>query len=328
MKINKEFKVGLLTIATLGILIVGFNFLKGKDLFNNATRIYAVFTDLGSLQKSNQVKINGLDVGSVYELEPVDKNVRGIKVTITLTRDVNIPANSTAYITSNFGGIGSASIIIEPGNATTFLKDGQQLQTRVDEGLLGGLSAEVSPTLSKIRNSLDSLNQVFGNINRLFNTDAKENLQGTIANLHNATAALNTMLASNGDLAGTLKNVNAITGNFNKNNDSITAILGNTRKFTDKLANLDVKQTMDTLQSAINQLKSTMAKLSSTDGTLGALINDRALYNQLSNTVLSAEILMDDLRVHPKRYVNLSIFGRKDKGGALTSPGIKDSIPK
>ncbi|RYY59184.1 MAG: MCE family protein [Chitinophagaceae bacterium] len=327
-KINKETKVGLLTVATLAILIVGFNFLKGKDLFNKDVRIYAVFAQLGSLAKSNEVKINGLPIGTVYDLQPMDKNVSGIKVIITLKMDINIPTNSIAYIKDPFGGLGSANIVIEPGNSTTYLGDGDQVATRQDQGLLGGLSAEVSPTLSKIRNSLDSLNRVFGNINTLFDTDAKSNLQQTIANLNQATAALNGMLATNGALAGTLNNVSAITGNLNKNNDSITAILGNTKKFTNQLANLDLKQTMDTLQSAVSTLKSSMDKISSNEGTLGALINDRSLYNKLNSTVLSAEILMDDLRAHPKRYVNLSIFGKKDKGGALTSPSIKDTIPK
>ena len=328
MKINKETKVGLLTLATLAILIVGFNFLKGKDLLNKDVQIYAVFQQLGGLTKSNEVKINGLPIGTVADLQPMDKNVSAIKVIITLKMDINIPTNSIAYIKDAFGGLGSAIIVIEPGNATAFLKDGEQVATRQDQGLLGGLSAEVSPTLSKIRNSLDSLNRVFGNINTLFDTDAKSNLQQTIANLNQSTAALNGMLAQNGALAGTLENVDAITGNLRKNNDSISAILGNTKKFTNQLANLDLAQTMDTLQAAVSTLKSSMDKISSNEGTLGALINDRALYNKLNSTVLSAEILMDDLRAHPKRYVNLSIFGKKDKGGYLTSPAIKDTIPK
>jgi len=325
---KKEFKVGLLTIATLAILIIGFNFLKGKDLFNKDVRVYAVFAQLGSLAKSNEVKINGLPIGTVYDLVPLDKNVSGIKVIITLKMDINIPANSIAYIKDPFGGLGSANIVIEQGNSTTYLKDGDQLATRQDQGLLGGLSAEVSPTLSKVRNSLDSLNRVMGNINTLFDTDAKNNLQQSIANLNQVTAALNAMLSESGPLSGTLGNVSSITGNLRKNNDSISAILANTRKFTGDLANLDLKPTMDTLQAAVSQLKYSMSKISSNEGTLGALINDRSLYNKLNSTILSAEILMDDLRIHPKRYVNLSIFGKKDKGGALTSPALKDTIPQ
>ncbi len=329
MKINHETKVGLLTVAALVVLIMGFNYLKGKDLFNNTEKIYAVFSKLGSLAKSNEVKINGLTIGTVYEMEEVDKNVTGIKVTISLTRDVNIPSNSVAFITAPLGGLGAASIIIEKGDATTYLKDGDVLLTRIDEGLFGGLTSEVAPTLAKIRNSLDSLNKVFGNINTLFDAGAKTNLQHTIANLSTATHSLNKMLdPQNSALAATLNNVNSITGNLKNNNDSITAIVNNTKQFTEQLSKLNLQQTMDTLQSAITQLKVTVSKIASNEGTLGALINDKQLYNKLNDAILSAEILMDDLRTNPKRYVNLSIFGKKDKKGPITSPGIKDTVPQ
>jgi phospholipid/cholesterol/gamma-HCH transport system substrate-binding protein len=329
MKINNETKVGILTVVALALLIIGFNYLKGKDLFNTTPKVYAVFSKLGSLAKSNEVKINGLTVGTVYDMEEVDKNVSGIKVTISLTRKVNIPSNSVAYITAPLGGLAAATIIIEKGDATTFLKDGDIISTRIDEGLFGGLSAEVAPTLSKIRNSLDSLNKVFGNINSLFDAGAKSNLKNSIANLSMATHSLNKMLdPQNSALAATLNNVNSITGNLKNNNDSITAIVNNTKQFTEKLSKLNLQQTMDTLQSAIAQLKTTVGKIASKDGTLGALINDKQLYNKLNDAILSAEILMDDLRANPKRYVNLSVFGKKDRKGPITSPGIKDTVPQ
>ena len=329
MKIKNEIKVGLLTIVALVLLIVGFNFLKGRDFFNSSPKVYAIFSKLGSLAKSNEVKINGLTVGTVYAMHEVDKNVTGIKVTINLTRNINIPSNSVAFITAPLGGLGSATIIIEKGDATTYLKDGDLLSTRIDEGLFGGLTSEVAPTLSKIRNSLDSLNKVFGNINTLFNAGAKNNLQQTIANLTLASNSLNKLLdPQNSALSATLNNVSAITANLKTNNDSITAIVSNTKQFTEKLSKLNLQQTMDTLQSAITQLKSTVNKIASKEGTLGALINDRQLYNKLNDAVLSAEILMDDLRKNPKRYVNLSIFGGKDKKGPITSPGKKDTVPQ
>jgi len=329
MTINHETKVGILTIVALAMLILGFNFLKGKDVFNNSKKIYAIFPKLGSLTKSNEVKINGLTIGTVYDLQEVDKNVSGIKVTISLTRDVNIPVNSVAYISANVVGIGSASIIIEKGDATTYLKDGDVLNTRIDEGLFGGLTSEVSPTLTKIRNSLDTVNKVLSNVNTIFDAGAKRNLQTTIANLALASNSLNKLLdLQTSALGAALNNVNSITGNIKNNNDSLTAVISNTKKFTEQLARLEMKKTMDTLQAAVSQLKSTMTKISSNEGTLGALINDRQLYNRLNDAVLSAEILIDDLRTHPKRYVNVSVFGKKDKGGALTSPAKKDTVPK
>ncbi len=329
MKISNEIKVGILAIVAIVLLLMGFNFLKGKDLFDNRTKIFAVFPNLGGLTNSNEVKINGLTIGSVYEMKEIDKNVSGIRVTIRLTRDVNIPSNSVAYIAAPLVGLGTTTITIEPGNATSFLKNGDEIQTRVDEGIFSGLSSEVTPTLNKLRQTMDSLNRVFSNLNKIMDGETKNNLQNTVANFSNLSSSLNRLMSDpNSSLVTSLNNMSAITGNLKKNNDSITDIISNTKQFTAKLTQLDLQQTMDTLQGAIAQLKSSMEKISSTDGTLGALIHDKKLYNKLADVLLSAEILMDDLRAHPKRYVNLSIFGKKDKGGALSSPSIKDTIPQ
>ncbi|MEI9944587.1 MAG: MlaD family protein [Chitinophagaceae bacterium] len=328
MKINNETKVGILTIVALGLLIVGFNYLKGKDVFNRSTKIYAVFEKLGSLTQSNEVKINGYVIGKVEKMQPTDANLTGIRITINLTeKDVNIPANSVAYISA--GLLGSSYISIEKGDATTYLKDGDILQTRNDNGLFGDISSEIPPTLVKIRQSLDSLNRVFGNVNNLFNSDAKNNLQQMLANLNMSTNSLNKMLdPKTSTLAKSLDNIQSITDNLRKNNDSIGDLINNAKRFTQNLSQLDVKKIGDSLESTIASLKSAVQKISSTDGTLGALINDKKLYNKLNDVILSAEILLDDIRTHPKRYVNISVFGKKDKGGELTSPTLKDTIPR
>lgn len=326
MKINNETKVGLLTIAALAILIIGFNYLKGKDVFNRTKKIYAVFSKLGSLAKSNEVKINGYTVGTVYAFEPTNKNVDSIKVTISITADVDIPANSVAYISA--GLLGSSNITIEKHDSTVYLKDGDHLKTREDPGIFGDLPSQAGSTLANVRASLDSLKVVFNNLNKVLDGNTKGNLQATIANMATATNSLNKLLdPEKSALANTLHNVSSITDNLKKNNDSITSMISNAKQFSEKLLQLDLKQTMDSLGAAISQLKATIHKLSSNEGTLGALINDKKLYNKLNDVLLSAEILMDDLRQHPKRYVNFSIFGKKDKGGALTSPSKKDTLP-
>lgn len=327
MKISNETKVGILTVVALVVLILGFNFLKGKDLFNRSKKIYAVFKRLGPLEKSNLVKINGITIGTVYEIEPMDKDISSVKVTISMSRDVNIPVNSVAYISP--GLVGSSTLIIDKGSDSThFLKDGDELETRKETDILGDISSEVSPTLSKIRQSLDSLNRVFGNINRLFDAGTKGNMQQSIANINSATASLNKLLdPEKSELAAILRNAGSITENLKKNNDSITIAISNAKQFSEKLAKLNLQQTMDTLEVAISQIKATINKLSSNEGTLGALIHDKKLYNKLNDIALSMEILLDDVRAHPKRYVNFSIFGKKDKGGALDSPSVKKDTP-
>ncbi len=326
MKISNETKVGILTITALTLLIVGFNFLKGKDVFSRSKKIYAVFPDLGTLEKSNEVKINGLPIGTVYDRKELDKNVSGVVVTINLTRDVNIPKNSVAFISS--GLVGSSSIIIEMGNSPEYLRAGDTLLTRTETGILGDVKAQMNPTLAKVRDVLDSLKNTLSGVNSLFNVEARANLMQTLANLNNASSSLSRMMdAETGALAKTLDNARSITDNIKKNNDSITATISNAKKASEKLAALEIQPTIDSLNAVVGQLKGIATRMNSKDGTLGALINDRQLYDKIWDAILSAEILMDDLRTNPKRYVNLSIFGKKDKKGPITSPAKKDTLP-
>jgi phospholipid/cholesterol/gamma-HCH transport system substrate-binding protein len=327
MKISNETKVGLLTITALTLLIIGFNYLKGKDVFKKTKKIYAVFSDLGSLEKSNEVRINGLAIGNVYDREELDKDVTAVVITISLTRDVNIPVNSVAYIGSSL--VGASFIVIEKGDSKTYMKSGDTLHTRIETGILGDVKAQLNPTLSKVRDVLDSLKNTLSGANKIFSDQNKVNLSQTMTNLNMASSSLTSLLDNQtGSLAKTLNNAQELTENLKSNTDDIKATIGNAKKASEKLAALELQPTIDSLNSMIVQLKATASKISGKDGSLGALINDKTLYNKLNDAILSAEILMDDLRTHPKRYVNLSIFGKKDKTGPISSPTIKDSIPR
>lgn len=327
MKLNNETKVGILTIVSIALLIVGFNFLKGKNLFGKEKHLYAVFTELGSLKKSNEVKINGLPVGSVYTYTEIDKNLSGIIVTITMKRDVNIPKNSVATIESEL--LGTTFINIQKGDSKEYLSDGDTLVTDQASSLLGDVKAQINPTLGKIREAIDSLKMVLSEVSTIFEKDTKGNIREIISNLKETTASLNTLLdAKNGQLAGSLKNVLSFTDNLKKNNDSITATISSIRKTANKFSSLEIQPTLDSLQASVAILKTILSKINNQEGTLGLLLSDRKLYDKLNDVILSAEILFDDLRIHPKRYTGNIIFNRKDKTGPLTSPSKKDSVPQ
>ena len=327
MKISNETKVGILTIVALTLLIVGFNFLKGKNVLNKEKHLYAVFSDLGSLRKSNEVKMKGLPVGTIYDYTEIDKNLSGIIVTITMKRDVNIPKDSKATIESEL--LGNTYMNVAQGQSTEFLKDGDTIVTDRASSFLGDVKAQITPTLTSVRGAIDSLKIVLGGLNRLFDKDTKGNLSEIIRNLKQTTGSLNKLLdAESGALAATLNNANSITGNLKKNNDSITATISSIKKAADKFSGLEVQPTIDTLQATINELKTVLSKFNMNEGTLGLLMKDRKLYDQLNSLLLGVEILFDDIRVNPKRYTGSVIFNRKDKTGPLTSPAKKDSIPQ
>lgn len=326
MKISNETKVGALTIVALALLFIGFNYLKGKNVFSTSKKIHAVFTDLGTLEKSNEVKINGLPIGSVYQKQEKDKDVSAVVVTINLTRDVNIPKNSVAYISSSL--VGSSFIVIERGDSKQMLEDGDTIQTRLETGILGDVKAQLDPTISSVRMILDSLKKTLGAVNSTLDAPTRENLRQTVANLNESSASLKQLLnQEQGLLVNTLQNIETLSSRLKDNTGELTATIKNTRKFSEQLASLELKSTSDSLSVLINELKTMASSLNRGEGTMGALLKDRKIYDQLNQAILSAEILLDDLRAHPKRYVNVSVFGKKDKSGPLTSPGKKDTTP-
>jgi phospholipid/cholesterol/gamma-HCH transport system substrate-binding protein len=334
MKISNETKVGALTAIAITMLILGFNFLKGKTLFKTGNYLHAKYTDSKGIMVSNPVFVNGFQVGSVDDIENLDESLSTIVVTIKLKSNYNIPVNSVATIKEN--PLGPASISIALGNAKQYLNVGDTLATASQEGLMGSLMSKLGPVGDQIKLTVQSLDSVLKNINTIFDPHTKNNLQQTIANINKTTASLVVSSASlqamlnqqTGAVTQSMNNVASFTKNLSDNNEKVTRMIGNVEKTTDNLAKADIAGSVENLKATIAGLNAVVAKLNSQDGSLGKLMNDKTLYNNLTNTVRSANILLDDLRVHPKRYVNVSVFGRKDKSIPLTAPLTDSSIQK
>lgn len=333
MKLTNETKVGLLAVVSIVVLVFGFNFLKGKSLFSKTPVLYAEFTSIAGLEKSNPVKINGLPVGTVYDLVPKDKEVNKIVAEIHLTREVAIPRNSVAYIDGPL--VGGSFINIAKGNSNDYLNSGETINTRIEQSMISELKAQVTPTLLRVNETLDSLKRTIGGFNDVLDPNTKNNLRTMVSNLTVSSAHLQRLMnAQSGLLAQSLGNINSVTGNLARNNDAINSTIRNVEVTTSNLANANIQGTVATLQATIKELQNAVTKFNSNNGTLGLLMNDREVYDRLqaaatrlNSTALSAEILLDDIRVHPKRYVNISLFGGKNKGEPLTSPALKDTVP-
>jgi phospholipid/cholesterol/gamma-HCH transport system substrate-binding protein len=319
MKISNETKIGALTTLAIFLLVLGFNFLKGKDLFSHSKKIYAVFKSVDGLELSNSVSIKGLNVGTVYGIKATDKDVDGILVTISMKQDVNIPKNSTAYI--NAGLIGSSNIIIKKGNSTDFIDDGDTLIAIEKGSILTEFQSSLSPVIHTLNGTLVSLDSLIEVVGSLFNPAVKDNFTSIVANLAKSSASLQMMLNSRTSaLAQSMNHLDSFTSNLASNNGRITGTLDNLEKTTAKLSQAKIGETLESAQNAMNSLKDALNKVNSPNGTLGLLLNDKRLYLNLENTTRSLNILLDDLRLHPKRYVNISVFGSKDKKGPLMAP--------
>lgn len=323
MTISNETKIGALAAVAITLLVLGFNFLKGKNLFNRRHEVYAVFKKVEGLNLSDAVKINGLDVGKVDAIEETDPNLTGVLVTINLTKDVAIPNDSYAVI--NATPLGSTTVNVIKGSSAVPLKEGDTLRTVTAGGLLDDIKSSLNPALEKVSGTLTSLDSLVEVVGGTMDPATRKHMQAIVANLEASTASLNTMLAANGSIGKTMANMNAITANLNKNRDTINRILGNVEKATDNFAKLDLTPTLTKLQQTADQLNATLAKINSSEGSLGLLMNDKKLYNNLNATANSMNVLLQDFRLHPKRYVSFSVFGKKDKSEPLMKP-LEDSL--
>jgi phospholipid/cholesterol/gamma-HCH transport system substrate-binding protein len=326
MKISNETKVGVLAAIAITLLILGFNFLKGKNLLERKNTIYAVFPRVDALSPSDPIKINGLQVGLVADLEEKDENLSGVIVALNLTKKINIPENSYAMILSNPLGTSTLNIVL--GTSTKYVEDGDTLTTRASGGVMEDLKGTLTPTVDKVNGTLKSLDSLVEQVGVVLDPKTKANLQAVIANLATASSSLTTLVnTQNGALAASLNNMSSFTGNLKRNNDSINHIIKNVDVMTQKFASLDLEATLTKLQAAVDNLNVTLNKVNKGDGTLGLLMNDPKLYNNLNATTNSLNILLQDVRLHPKRYVNVSVFGKKDKSGPLMEP-LSDTATK
>jgi len=314
MKISNETKVGVMAVVALAALILGFNYLKGSNLFQRSKKLYAKFDNVEGLEVSNAVQVNGLTIGNITAINESDKDLsQGVVVTISLKKDVRLPDNSVAMVNSGF--ISSATITITRGYSNKYLENGDTIETKQKPNLLSQVQANIDPVIVKLSGTLTSLDSLVEVVGTMFDPRTKNNFSSIVANLATTSAELQQMLnAQTGALAQSLKNLSQFTANLNKSNDHISSTMDNVDKTTAHLAS-----------ARIGDLKATIQRLNSPNGSLGLLINDKRLYNNLEATTRSLNTLLDDFRVHPKRYVNISVFGKKDKTGPLMAPIIDSS---
>ena len=330
MNISNETKVGSLTAISIVLLILGFNFLKGRNLTVKSMRFYAVFENIEGLTSSNAVVINGKQVGTVYSTDG-GEDMRKITVALTINQLINIPDNSIAVITPSVLGVTSMEIRL--GNSKVYKKEGDTLASIASKGMLADAFQKVDPVLLEVSNMIRSLDTVLVTVNSVFDTNTKNNIKSVMANLNNTTASLAISSASlqailntqSGALAKTLNNVSDITGTLKNSDKKIDQTLTNLETTTSKLSKLDLEKTLTTINATISDLKNTIEKVNSDKGSIGLLINDPKLYNNLSATSNKLNLLLDDVRVHPKRYINVSVFGKKEKNKPLTAP-LPDTI--
>lgn len=302
---SREIKTAILVIISILIFIWGFSFLKGQDLFSSNKSFFAVYDNVEGLSASAPVTLNGLNVGKVNEIT-LQSNGK-LLVEIQVKSDFPISKSSALQIYES-GFIGGKQIAVIPNyDDNTLAKNGDTLQSGIKLGMLAAAGDQLAPVQAKVENTLVSADSLLNNFNSLLDTKNKENLSVAIAELtqtmktlNSASKTLDKMLAVNQqNIDGMMSNLNTTTSNFAEISNSLTEA--------------DLAKTMKNLESTLDNVNKMIADMESGKGTLGKLMKDDQMYNNFTSASKELELLLQDLRLNPTRYINVSVFGKKNK---------------
>jgi phospholipid/cholesterol/gamma-HCH transport system substrate-binding protein len=296
---TKEVKIALVAIFGIVVLFYGLQFLKGLTVFSNDSEYYVLFDDVSGLASSSPVYANGYKVGVVKDIE-YDYSPQGKLVALLgLDKQIRLPRGSQAEISSDLLGNIKINLILGQ-DPITMMAPGDTLTGGIEQGMMGKLGNMV-PAIEAIMPKLDS---IMTSLNLLLADPA---LRNTLHNVEGMTGHLN---ATSQQLSQLSASLNRDVPGMMKKADGV---LDNTQQLTANLSAVDVAAMTAKVNQTLANVEQMTQKLNSNEGTLGLLMRDATLYNNLSSTAASADSLLIDLKAHPKRYVHFSVFGKKDK---------------
>lgn len=317
MKLTKEIKTAVLVIVSIFLFIWGYNFLKGKDLFNSTTRVYVVYDNVAGLVNSAPVTLNGLAIGKVdaITIQPDGK----LLVEMQINTDFPISKSSIAEIYDS-GLVGGRQIAIKPNfQDKNYIKSGDYLKASSKLGITDALAQQLEPLQYKVQKLLDNADALFTNVNDILDEKTKQNLKNSISELNKTLSEFSVASKNiNGMIADNKSKFNSTMTNF----DNTAA---NFSKMSDSLAKANLGQTVRNLEKTLANVDKIMIDIEQGKGTMGKLMKDDAMYTNFTNTSKELELLLQDVRLHPTRYVNVSLFGKKNK--PYVAP-VNDTIKK
>lgn len=309
MKISKEFKVGLLGIISLGILYFGFNYLKGINLFENTSHYYALYENIDGLTVSNPVIINGLNVGRVNHIDILQDKSDQILVELNVDGDIKLRKGTKAkLINTDFLGSKAIELIISDVMGE-YYQTGDTLPSEVDPGITEFLKQSAAPVAANLGITITRLNAILENFK-----GNSEVINKTLRNIEGMTATLDRDLpAMQHRLIVLLDNLNNNSEELSQMMADIKPLLQNTTQITDSIKALEFSAMMDKTQQLLDNMNANLESLKEGQGTMGKLMKDDSLYLYLSYTARDLDRLLVDFQANPQRYVQFSVFGKKDK---------------
>ncbi|MGZ3866498.1 MAG: MlaD family protein [Bacteroidia bacterium] len=320
MKISKEVKTGILVVVAIALFVYGFNILRGTDIFKKRFTLYALYNKADGVIEANPVLINGYKVGQVYKLDLVKRGDQyKVLLTFLMYEKVSIPKGSLAKITSS-DLLGSKAVEITFSDNKQFVADGDTLLPDVEDDLKTSVDKRIAPLQKKAENLISSIDSVMQVVQQVLNANVRQNLissfesiKNTIVYLQHTALNLDTLTSTQkSKIVHILDKVQSITSNVEKSNDKLTNIISNFSNISDSLAKADLKKTIEQTNAAMSQANDVLTQINSGKGTVGKLIKNDSIYNNLNKASEDLDKLLKDLRINPERYMHISVFGRKD----------------
>jgi phospholipid/cholesterol/gamma-HCH transport system substrate-binding protein len=322
VKISKELKIGLVVTSAIGFFVWGINFLKGRDLFSHKYELYAIYPKIDGLIEANPLLVNGFKVGQINKISLIkdSRGQYGVLVKFLLTEDIQIPKHSIAKAVSS-DLLGSKAVEIIYSNETEFVQSGDTLIAETEEGLKTAVSKQLAPLQQKIEGLLSSVDSVMTIVEVVLNDKTRENLSKSFESIKKAIESLEQTAYKMDDLVASekakissiLTKLNSLAGMLEQNTGKIDNIIGNFSTLSDSLAKSNLKSAIEEADKTLAELNKLVAQINSGQGTLGKLVKNDSLYNNLNKASDDLDKLMKDLRINPERYIHFSVFGRKDK---------------
>ena len=308
MKYSKEIKVGFLAIIGVMMSVFSYNYLKGINLFEKNRKFKINYTKVDGLSVSNPVTLNGFKIGKVQRINFNPNNTKELLVDIVVENDVVFPKTSTAELYET-GLIGGKAIAIIPDydNDSTIAVDGDLLRGEIKPGLTELVNQILPQVQLQIEAVMKNAEIVLGNINTLFDEETKEELKTSIQDFSNLT----------NNLSETSQQISVlITQNSNNITDALTdfkVASSNMKSISSAISSDDINAITSNLNELVNNINTISLKLANSDGTAGQLINDKSIYENLEKASQELNILIEDIKLNPNRYINFSVFGKKNK---------------
>jgi phospholipid/cholesterol/gamma-HCH transport system substrate-binding protein len=306
LKITREIKVAVLVILSIVLFYWGFTFLKGRNLFDNSNKLYAVYDNVAGLVVSAPVTINGLNIGKVNTIEMLPDGKMKVELIIT-NEQIQIAKSSIAQIMDS-GLIGGREIaILNNFSDKNYTESGDTLKTSDKLGLTAELANQIGPVKDKVEVLLENANKLISNLNATLDATTQQKLKYAIASLEVTMAEFSqTSKSINGILAENKSKLNTTLTNFEKTSSNLNSM-------SSSLEKADLGATVKKLEATLTSVNGMMTNLEQGKGSMGKLLSDDAMYNNLTKTSKELELLLQDLRLNPTRYVNVSVFGKKNK---------------